>query len=126
MKTIGRILSRITFLAAAGVMFSLLCKADANAATISVSVDPEESGSVSVSVNGDESVALDNIDVEASVHLTATPSDGYVFSTWEINGVELRDNKYNSRSISFDMPDGEVIATAYFQPAPAPDPSPAA
>ncbi len=106
-------------------MFSLLYKTDANAATLSVFVDPEESGNVSVNVAGDESVAWDNIDVEAPIHLTATPSDGYVFSQWSINGTELEnDDHYNSLSISFNMPDGEVIATAVFQQAPAPDPSP--
>ena len=74
MKTIGRILSRITFLAAAGVMFSLLCKADANAATLSGFVDPETSGNVSLNVAGDESVALDNIDVEAPATEQTTDS----------------------------------------------------
>ena len=123
MKTIERILSRITFLAAAGILLGLLYKSDANAATLRVVVNPEESGNVSVNVNGDESVALDNIAAEASVNLVATPANGYVFSRWNINGVELQGDQYNSPSISFNMPDGEVIATAVFLHAPAPNPS---
>ena len=125
MKTIERILSRITFLAAAGILLGLLYKSDANAATLRVVVNPEESGNVSVNVNGDESVALDNIAAEASVNLVATPANGYVFSRWNINGVELQGDQYNSPSAAFIMPlNIEVVTvTAFFQEAPAPNPS---
>ena len=124
MKTIiiERILSRITLLAAAGVLLGLLYKSDANAATISVIVNPEESGSVSV--NGADPNPLGNIAAGTQVTLDATPANGYVFSRWNINGTELEnEDDYNSRPISFYMPEGEVTVTAVFLHAPAPDPS---
>ncbi|MCR5399935.1 MAG: hypothetical protein K6E68_10440, partial [Lachnospiraceae bacterium] len=121
--TIERILSRITLLAAAGILLGLLYKADANAATLRVVVAPEASGNVSVSVDGDGSVDWDNIYVEAPVQLDATPSDGYVFSRWSIDFAELLGDQYNSH-MAFIMPDRDVTVTAFFKQAPAPDPSP--
>ena len=122
--TIVRILSRITLLAAAGILLGLLYKSDANAATISVSVEPRESGSVSVNVEAPNT--LDNIAPETSVNLVATPANGYVFSHWGINNAELEnDEEYSSTPATFIMPPSgeDVTVTAYFQPAPAPDPS---
>lgn len=123
MKTIVRILSRITFLAAAGILLGLLYKADANAVTLNVSVDPEASGSVSV--NGADPNTLYNIDVDPGVPVTldATQANGYVFSQWNINVPELVNGDQYSSSISFIMPNEGVEAIAHFQPAPAPDPS---
>jgi len=82
--TIERILSRITFLAAAGVMLSLLYKADANAATLSVFVEPEESGNVSVSVNGDESVPVRCIRIKTNIDLRDVRINGFKYNTLDL------------------------------------------
>ncbi len=120
MKTIVRILSRITLLAAAGILLGLLYKADANAATLSVSVDTEASGNVSVSVNGDESVALDNnIDEGASVILVATPSEGHSFTYWSVTGFAYTEDTTDN-SMTFDMPAGDVDVIAHFAPVEQP------
>ena len=48
-----------------------------------------------------------------NVTLTATADNGYVFSGWEITGVSVEDT--NSPTISFLMPDGNVIVYAVFK-----------
>ncbi|MCR4753952.1 MAG: hypothetical protein K5868_00335 [Lachnospiraceae bacterium] len=128
MKTITfeRILSRITLLAVAGIILSLLYKADANAVAVTLTVfaDPEASGTITVN---DEVLPYPNgsaeIDEGASVTLVANQANGYVFSQWNINVPELVNGDQYSSSISFIMPNEGVEAIAHFQSAPAPDPS---
>ena len=85
MKTIVRILSRITLLAVAGIILSLLYKADANAGTLTVFADPEASGTITVN---DEVLPYPDgsaeIGANVPVTIVATTDEGHSFTYWSV------------------------------------------
>lgn len=82
-----------------------------------ITVTGDENGTASAKIND---VTVDKAEKNATVTLTATPSEGYVFDYWESSpNVEITDNKFN-------MPDCAIVVTAHFKVNPNPDPEPGA
>ncbi len=82
---------------------------------LTMKVSPERSGTVSIKVNGKEHTE-GKIKQGASVTLTATAKEGFLFERWEVDEIEgLAQSSLNKKEISFKMPKQDVIFDVIFK-----------
>jgi len=86
---------------------------------LTLSVNPEESGSFEVKVNGEEPMESTDISVKkgASVSVKAVPAAGYVFDHWAVSGLLAAnvEDQLKNPELQFSMPGEKVSAEAYFK-----------
>ena len=80
-------------------------------ASYSLSEGAHENGTIVIT---DGSGSITSADFGATVTITATASEGYKFSAWELTGVTLEDAKKSTSPTTFTMPAKNVTVGATF------------
>lgn len=133
MKKRKRILSRIALFTVLTILVSVFDKADVKAEpggyALTVTVDPDGAGSVTVLEEGDipGGTSPYSVVADAGINVSVDQTNaGYIFSRWEVEGVDVG-GSLDEEAIEFSMPENAVTITAHFvanetEPSPTPDP----
>ncbi len=82
-----------------------------------LTVNPEDSGTFQVKINGEEAMESTDFSVKkgASVSIKAIPAEGYTFDHWVLSGLSSAEAQLRNPELNFTMPEKKVSAEAYFK-----------